>query len=130
MRSLFLIALVLTAVSCSKNKSVARDVGGDYMMVKSIKEDGSQYTKQVKYTFEDAALDGKTFTGWSSYDPDSGAEQSGSYCVTGKGVVMIFRTNTEFGPVTDTAKIEDADKKSMVIRNSQGLNYFQKINPK
>lgn len=128
MSRLLLIVVLLAAVSCGKEKSVAKKMEGEWKLYRLLKDDGSSYTKDALVRFDYAKPDGKTFAGWNRHNTGDTTEVTGTYCILDKGLQVVLRTNTANGIFTDTAKVEDIDKKSMVLRTKEGVNYFKKVN--
>ncbi len=131
-RLLLSVCVVLVAVSCNKNKPVAKKMEGEWKLYHLLKDDGSEWEKDAIVRFEYAEPDGKTYASWTRHNTgDTGdtVEITGKYCIIEKGLKVVLQTNTQNGIETDTAKIEDIDKKSMVLRTKEGVNYFKKIIP-
>lgn len=126
-RLLLLVCVLLVAVSCNKNKPVARKMEGEWKLYHLLKDDGSEWDKDATVRFDAAEPDGKTFAGWTRRNAGDTADITGQYCIIEKGLKVILQTNTQNGIEIDTAKVEDIDKKSMVLRTKEGVNYFKKI---
>lgn len=125
-RSLLFVAIVLFAAACSKNKTVAKKMDGDWVNHKILHDDGSIWEGRTLYHFDKSSGDGKTFAGWKRYygmEEDSIVAQ-GDYLVTGKGIQVVLRAEKNGMIDVDTARMEDIDKKSMVIRINDGIYYF------
>jgi hypothetical protein len=126
MRFLLLPAVLLIVASCNKNRSVAKKLEGRWHLYKILKDDGQVFDLDETYEFAKGATDGKTYALWTRYTNTDTIV--GSYVVSEKGAKLILRVENTTPLISDTANMEDMDKKTLIFRTKAGVHYFDKEN--
>ena len=108
--------LTFFVVSCNKDESVMEKVEGDWHYYKKLLEDGTYVSKDANYTFEENGT-------FSCYTPAEETMVHGEYTIAEKGTKVIFTQDS----VSDTTRIEDLGKESMVLTTTTGIIFFERI---
>jgi hypothetical protein len=123
MRFAALILLTALLFACSKERSTASKVEGSWHYYKLLKDDGTVLQKDIDYTFSEASGTRKSLGGeLRCYIPSEDTTISGQFAIAEKGTKVVF----VFGSAADTGRIEDIDKKSMVLTTLEGIRFFKR----
>lgn len=123
MRFFLVIAMLISITSCIKKQRIVNRLEGTWKHEKLLIQDGTYIPLNTYFKFSGGKADGKTFLPLTVTSDT--AITDGSYLVSKKGDVLYLKfDNTK--PDIDTCFIEDMDKKMLIYRNFDGINFVYK----
>lgn len=98
-------------------------IEGKWINNRILNNDGSETYPANYYEFEVGVADGKTYLPLTYFGSDT---TKGEYLIYKKGQSIILIRDVNFPQGADTCRIDDMDKKMLIIRSVNGEYYLYK----
>lgn len=123
MKYVYLILIICSVFACTKAKKRVRFLEGKWINNRILKDDGSETYPANYYEFETGVVDEKTFLPFTYFGSDTTA---GEYLIYNKGQSIILVRDVNSPQNADTCRIDDMDKKMLVLRSVNGVYFLYK----